>query len=140
MAKATPAEVKAVANKWLSRPALSLTYVPGERTEGGEARGGAVRADKATAAVAPDRYWNPALGDVGPDTGVGTATAIADRSQLPPVAALKEIDFPAIVRATLKNGMEVVFAQRPAVKTVPVPVSCDAGSAAHPHDTLGPHA
>src|SRR3546814_6846750 len=90
MAKATPEEVKAVANKWLSRPAFSLTYVPGERTEGGENRGGAVRADKATAAVAPDRYWNPALGDVGPDTGVGTATAIADRSQLPPVAALKD--------------------------------------------------
>src|SRR3546814_7662937 len=74
MAKATPAEVKAVANKWLSRPAFSLTYVPGERTEGGEARGGAVRANKASAAVAPDRYWNPALGDVGPDTGeIGSA-------------------------------------------------------------------
>src|SRR3546814_10061779 len=28
MAKATPEEVKAVANKWLSRPAFSLTYVP----------------------------------------------------------------------------------------------------------------
>src|SRR3546814_18325158 len=69
MAKATPAEVKAVANKWLSRPAFSLTYVPGERTEGGEARGGPVRANKARAEVAPDRYWNPAHGDVGPDTG-----------------------------------------------------------------------
>src|SRR3546814_19337329 len=120
MAKATPAEVKAVANKWLSRPVFSLTYVPGERTEGGEARGGAVRANKASAAVAPDRYWNPALGDVGPDTGVGAATSIADRSQLPPVANLTALAFPAIERTTLKNGIEVVFAHRDAVPTVQV--------------------
>src|SRR3546814_2609442 len=106
MAKATPAEVKAVANKWLSRPAFSLTYVPGERTEGGEARGGAVRANKESAAVAPDRYWNPAPGDVGPDTGVGAATSIADRSQLPPVANLTALDFPAIARTRSEEHTE----------------------------------
>jgi len=70
MARATPEQVRAVANKWLSRPAFSLTYTPGERTEGGEARGGAVTARKVAGAVQPDRYWNPALGDIGPDTGV----------------------------------------------------------------------
>src|SRR3546814_13309896 len=86
---------------------------------------GAVRANKASAAVAPDRYWNPALGDVGPDTGVGAATSIADRSQLPPVANLTALDFPAIERPTLKNGIEVVFAHRAAVPTVQVAVSCD---------------
>src|SRR3546814_15641600 len=67
LAKATPEQVKAAANKWLSRPAFSLTYTPGERTEGGENRGGAVVAAKGAPAVQPDRYWNPALGDVGPD-------------------------------------------------------------------------
>src|SRR3546814_6833264 len=137
MAKATPAEVKAVANKWLSRPVFSLTYVPGERTEGGEARGGAVRANKASAAVAPDRYWNPALGDVGPDTGIGAATSIADRSQFPSVTGLKALEFPEIERAKLKNGIEVVFARRTTVPTVNVQVSFDAGYAADPHSALG---
>jgi len=135
MAKATPAEVKAVANKWLSRPAFSLTYTPGERTEGGENRGGAVTAGKAGDFVQPDRYWNPALGDVGPDMGMGTS--IADRSQLPAVSDLKALDFPAIERARLKNGIEVVFAHRSAVPTVNVAVSFDAGYAADPHDALG---
>jgi zinc protease len=67
--------------KWLSRPAFSLTYTPGERTEGGENRGGAVTIGKVTAPRLwqPDRYWNPALGDVGPDTG--GASSFADRSQ-----------------------------------------------------------
>jgi len=137
MAKATPEQVKAVANKWLSRPAFSLTYTPGERTEGGESRGGAVTAGKVATAVEPDRYWNAALGDVGPDTGVSGATSIADRSQLPAVADLKALDFPAIERTKLKNGIEVVFARRATVPTVNVAVSFDAGYAADPHSALG---
>ncbi|PZQ24267.1 MAG: peptidase M16 [Sphingopyxis macrogoltabida] len=137
MAKATPEQVKAVARKWLSRPAFSLTYTPGERTEGGENRGGAVVAAKAAAPVAPDRYWNPALGDVGPDMGRGAATAIADRSTFPTVTDLKALEFPAIERATLKNGIEVVFAHRATVPTVNVAVSFDAGYAADPRDALG---
>jgi len=135
MAKATPEQVKAVAQKWMSRPAFSLTYTPGERTEGGENRGGAVTAGKVTAPVQPDRYWNEALGDVGPDTG--GAASFADRSQLPAVADLKALDFPAIERAKLKNGVEVVFARRTTVPTVNVAVSFDAGYAADPHSALG---
>ncbi|HWT41743.1 MAG TPA: pitrilysin family protein [Sphingopyxis sp.] len=135
MAKATPEQVKAVADKWLSRPAFSLTYTPGERTEGGENRGGAVTGGKVTAPVQPDRYWNEALGDVGPDTG--GASSFADRSQLPAVADLKALDFPAIERAKLKNGVEVVFARRTTVPTVNVAVSFDAGYAADPHSALG---
>lgn len=130
LAKATPEQTAAVARKWMSRPAFSLTYTPGERTEGGENRGGAVTAGKVSA-VAPDRYWNPELGDVGP------ATSFADRSQLPAVADLKALDFPAIERAKLKNGIEVVFARRATVPTVNVAVSFDAGYAADPRGALG---
>ncbi len=137
MAKATPEQVTAAARKWMSRPAFSLTYTPGERTEGGENRGGAVTAGKATEAVAPDRYWNPALGDIGPDTGIGDASFVADRSQFPAVAELKALDFPDIERAKLKNGMDVVFARRATVPTVNVAVSFDAGYAADPHSALG---
>ena len=137
MAKATPEQVTAAARKWMSRPAFSLTYTPGERTEGGENRGGAVTAGKQAEAVAPDRYWNPALGDIGPDTGIGVATSIADRSQFPAVADLTALDFPAIERAKLKNGMEVIFARRATVPTINVAVSFDAGYAADPHNALG---
>lgn len=137
MAKSTPEQVAAVARKWMSRPAFSLTYTPGERTEGGENRGGAVTAGKVTEAVAPDRYWNPALGDIGPDTGIGAAASIADRSQLPAVADLTALDFPAIERTKLKNGVEVVFARRTTVPTVNVAISFDAGYAADPHSALG---
>lgn len=135
LAKATPEQTAAIARKWMSRPAFSLTYTPGERTEGGENRGGAVTEGKMADAVAPDRYWNPALGDIGPDTGVGTS--IADRSQLPTVADLKALDFPAIERAKLKNGIDVLFARRTTVPTVNVAVSFDAGYAADPHNALG---
>ncbi len=135
MAKATPEQVKAVAQKWLSRPAFSLTYTPGERTEGGENRGGAVTTGKVSAPIQPDRYWNEALGDVGPDTG--GALSFADRSQLPAVADLTALDFPAIERTKLKNGVEVVFARRTTVPTVNVAVSFDAGYAADPHNALG---
>src|SRR3546814_15057296 len=104
MAKATPAEVKAVANKWLSRPAFSLTYVPGERREGGEARGGAVRGNKARAAGARDRDGKPAPRNVGPDTGVGEATVLAARPTHPPVPNLHTLDFHATPRTPHKNG------------------------------------
>lgn len=137
MAKSTPEQVAAVARKWMSRPAFSLTYTPGERTEGGENRGGAVTAGKVTEAVAPDRYWNAALGVIGPDTGIGAAASIADRSQLPAVADLTALDFPAIERTKLKNGVEVIFARRTTVPTVNVAVSFDAGYAADPHNALG---
>lgn len=142
MAKATPEQAKAAAQKWLSRPVFSLTYTPGERTEGGENRGGAFTADKVMAAkaatlVEPDRYWNPDLGDVGPDTGLGFATSVADRSQFPAVTDLKALEFPDIERTKLKNGIEVVFARRAAVPTVNVAVSFDAGYAADPRDALG---
>jgi len=99
LAKVTPEQAKAVADKWMSRPAFSLTYSPGERTEGGENRGGAFTDGKPVAAVSPDRYWNAALGDVGPDTGVGTATSIADRSsgagmsQIPILVTMPRLDW-----------------------------------------------
>src|SRR3546814_14430486 len=53
------------------------------------------------------------------------------------LAGLKALDFPAIERAKLKNGIEVVFARRATVPTVQVAVSFDAGYAADPHNALG---
>lgn len=136
MAAATPASVTAAMNKWLSRPVFALTYEPGERVAGGENRGGAVApataSDIKANPAAPEYYADPAFGEVvfGPQAQV-------DRSTFPPVGELKGLDFPAVERGKLKNGMEVVFARRATVPTVNVAVSFDAGYAADPKDALG---
>ncbi len=135
-AKITPAEVKATANKWLSRPVFALTIEPGARTEGGENRAGFVISPrnftKPDTNLRPEYYNNPEDG--------GTALlpyAAVDRSKLPEVGTLTALDFPAIERAKLKNGIEVYFARRAAVPTVQVSVSFDAGYAADPKSALG---
>ncbi len=136
LASATPAQVKAATGKWLSRPVFALTVEPGERTEGGENRGGAVIADtKPDVIVKPDRYWNTDLGDNGPS--VTQSSYAPDRSKLPDVGNLQGLDFPAIERGKLKNGMEVVFSRRATVPTVNIAVSFDAGYAADPKQALG---
>jgi zinc protease len=136
VAAANPAQVKAAMSKWLSRPVFSLTIEPGERTEGGENRGGAVVSDvKGQDIVAPDRYWNADLGDNGPS--IAQTNYAPDRSKLPDVGNLQSLDFPAIERGKLKNGMQVIFARRAAVPTVNMTISFDAGYAADPKSALG---
>ncbi len=132
IAATKPADVKAAAAKWLTRPAFSLTVEPGERTEGGEARGG-FYTNEATG-MRPAFYADPATPINGaPVSSVGAA----DRSKLPAVGDLAPLDFPAIQRATLKNGIPVYFAKRSEVPTVAVRISFDAGYAADPKSALG---
>jgi zinc protease len=135
-AKITPAEVKAAASKWLSRPVFSLIVEPGKRTEGGENRGGFV--------VSPASYTKPDIAlrpEYYSDSEEKPSTLLsyagADRSKLPEVGTLTALDFPTIERGKLKNGIEVYFARRAAVPTVQVNVSFDAGYAADPKSALG---
>lgn len=60
-----------------------------------------------------------------------------DRSSLPLVAASPDIDFPDFQRATLSNGMEVVFARRAAVPVVEMALQFDAGYASDKGGKLG---
>ncbi|RCU45311.1 insulinase family protein [Corallincola holothuriorum] len=53
-----------------------------------------------------------------------------DRSALPQVATTPDLVFPAVERATLKNGINVVFARRATVPVVNVALQFDAGYAA----------
>jgi zinc protease len=135
-AKITPAEVKAAASKWLSRPVFSLIVEPGKRTEGGENRGGFVVSPasytKPDIALRPEYYSDPEE-----KTSTLLSYAGADRSKLPEVGTLTALDFPTIERGKLKNGIEVYFARRAAVPTVQVNVSFDAGYAADPKSALG---
>ena len=124
-ARLTPAMVRDAMAKWLKRPVFALTVVPGERTAGGEARGG----DAALAPAAP----SPA-----PAAVASTAAATGpDRSTIPAGGDVPALDFPAIERTSLKNGIKVVFARRSAVPVVSVRVSFDAGYAADPMEARG---
>lgn len=167
-ATATPAQVQAAAQRWLSRPVFGLTYRPGARTDTGDGRGGAVRANPAAAAataLAPAFYRAPrsanerafagmapeaaplALqGQSAPATAPAPAPAAepapAPRQAItpPPLGELGALDFPAIERGRLRNGIPVYFARRATVPTVRVSVLFDAGNAADPRDRLGTQA
>lgn len=122
-AKLTPAAVRDAMAKWLKRPVFALTVVPGNRTGGGEARGG----DAALPPAAP-----------APAVMAAAATMVdADRSKIPSGGEVPTLDFPAIERTSLKNGIKVVFARRSAVPVVSVRISFDAGYAADPKDARG---
>jgi predicted Zn-dependent peptidase len=67
-----------------------------------------------------------------------SATAQVDRTTgLPDVTGETQLSFPNIERATLSNGLEVVFARRATVPVVNIAVSFDAGYAADANGTLG---
>ena len=155
-ASATPATVKAAAQKWLTRPVYALTVSPGEREAYEEAPSGTgahspayyrtPRPDEHPLAPMPARaFAEPqtapaAAPEVAPAARQGAGAAAragVDRSHFPPVGDVANIDFPDIQRARLGNGVEVVYARRNAVPVTRVAVSFDAGNAADPHSALG---
>jgi predicted Zn-dependent peptidase len=117
MARVTPEQVQAVANKWLGRPALTINVVPGEREAYQEAQ--------AVAAAAPAAA--PAA----------SAPVAGTRGALPQVGGVDDLDFPEVTRTRLSNGIEVVYAHREAVPVTRVLMSFDAGAAADPEGRLG---
>jgi predicted Zn-dependent peptidase len=129
----TPKSVQASAKKWLSRPVFSLIVEPGERTETGAERGGGIVSSGPEAQLfAPQFYRDPNSADavLQPQTAV-------DRSKLPEIGALAPLQFPAIERAKLSNGIEVYLTRRTAVPRFQVNVTFDAGYAADPKPALG---
>ena len=131
----TPAQVRAVTSKWLTRPAFALTVEPGTRTEGGEARGAFVTGGPDGSIPHPAYWRDPQL--AAPDAPVARSFADPDRTKLPPVGALASLTFPTIEHATLSNGIKVYLARRPAVPVLSVRVAFDAGYAADPAAARG---
>jgi predicted Zn-dependent peptidase len=123
-AAATPAQIKAAANKWLSRPVYALTVEPGERSPYEEAKAG----------VAGAQAGAPPPPPAAPST---PATAAALAAKLPPVGEFADLKFPAVQHIRLANGIDVAYAQRTAVPLTRIVVSFDAGNAADPKDKLG---
>ena len=126
LAALTPAEVKAALQQWLVRPAFTLAIVPGPRTERGEQMGGwgdeaAVPVKRAHARAEPARKPGP-------------------KRELPAIAPVGELAFPAVERAVLANGIPVTLARRSAIPKVLVSLNFDAGTAADRLDAPGTQA
>jgi zinc protease len=130
LAALKPGTVRAAAQKWLSRPVFSLTVEPGEREAYTEA--GSAAPSKVVALPTTFNYL-----DDGEAPPLAAPLSVADRSKFPEVGALAPLDFPAIERVKLSNGIPVYFARRAAVPKVQVQLSFDAGYAADPKDALG---
>lgn len=116
LAAVTPAAVREVMQRWLSRPAYTLTVEPGER----EAYENAAAAPSGATERAPVSDYQPTA-----------------RPAMPEIGQVPALDFPDVTRATLANGIEVVATQSARVPTTRVAVEFDAGWAADAADALG---
>ncbi|GGD57344.1 zinc protease [Aurantiacibacter arachoides] len=126
MAALTPAEVRGAMQRWLGRPAFTLTVEPGERTLDGGALGGWGDEDTMPAPAA--------------DTGAQVeVTRTGPERAYPEVAPVGELTFPAVEHATLANGIEVYLARRTVVPQVSLAMSFAAGSIVDPIGRAGVH-
>ena len=79
------------------------------------------------------RQWftdNVYVLEVHPYTRYETAVSTVDRSRLPDPGPDPEVNFPALQRATLSNGLKIILAERHAVPLVRFSLQVDAGFAA----------
>ncbi|BCT92338.1 zinc protease [Lysobacter helvus] len=125
--EATPADVQAAAKKWLSQGDYTLTVVPVKE-----------------APKIEDVAGLPASKDKPADIpGTSTASLKAtpgtvDRSKgVPEVTSFPDIKFPQVQRGKLKNGIEVVLAERHTVPTVGITLQFDGGYASDAGRKLG---
>ncbi|HJP99240.1 MAG TPA: pitrilysin family protein [Rhodanobacteraceae bacterium] len=124
---ATPAEVKAAADRWLSKGDYTLTVVPGKV----EAKDMATEAGRAAIPGRPADQLSP-RGDYT------VAKSDVDRSRgVPKVTAFPGLTFPKLQHGKLKNGIEVVLAERHSIPAVQVEALFDAGYAADQGRKLG---
>lgn len=112
-ANATPAAVQAAAKRWLGQGAYVQTVLPGERPAAEEVPPPPKVAAGAPPAKGPARMAEPAVG-------------------APPL-----LQWPAIERFTLANGLKVELARRTTVPLVRMLLSLDGGRAADERSQMG---
>ncbi|MFC4821479.1 M16 family metallopeptidase [Dokdonella ginsengisoli] len=116
-ASATPATVLAAARRWLARGDHTLLVTP-------EREASVADAPPLPPASAPDPV--PAM-----DAAYATrASGIDRRLGAPQVQHFPQVVFPEVRRARLRNGIEVVLAERAAIALTQVRLQLDAGIAA----------
>ncbi|MEP6938383.1 MAG: pitrilysin family protein [Rudaea sp.] len=118
---ATPASVLAAAQKWVARGDYTLVVKPGTPDP---SKDEAEIAGLPAAAGAPKPVLPPAH-------GFATVKSDLDRSKgVPVVAAFPDLTFPNLQRGKLKNGIEVVLAERHDIPVVQLRILFDSGYAA----------
>jgi len=125
--QATSADVQGVAKKWLAQGDYTLTVVPTKTAPKVE--------EVAGLPASPDRPADLA----GADTSRFTvAKSDVDRSKgVPEVGSFPDLSFPRVERGHLKNGIEVVLAQRHTIPVVSLAMQFDAGYASDAGAKLG---
>ncbi|HEY0625893.1 MAG TPA: pitrilysin family protein [Allosphingosinicella sp.] len=131
-AEATPTEVAGATREWLSRPVYALSVVPGEREGYEEASAG-----KASSATQAPRYFRTPEAGEQPLAPMPRSVVQTDRSRIPEVGPVNDLQFPDVERTTLSNGVRVAFARRATVPVVRVSLQFDAGYSADPTDREG---
>jgi predicted Zn-dependent peptidase len=124
---ATPDEVKAAADKWLSKGDYTLTVVPGkvDAKDAADIAGRAAIPGRPADKLSPAGDYKVTKSDV--DRGKG----------VPSVTAFPDLTFPNLQHGKLANGIEVVLAERHTIPVVQVEALFDAGYAADQGRKLG---
>ena len=104
-AAVTPTQVRDAMRQWLGRPVFAIRLEPGDRPPYEEAKG-------------------------PPPAKASDIKVASVKRQMPPAAPPEALDFPAVERTTLANGIKVTYAQRTAAPLTHVVLSFDAGFAA----------
>lgn len=117
-ASVTPAEVTAAMQRWLTRPVFDMTIAPGER----------------------EAYVEAAVAPSGADPVPAAEIQRVARDPMPSIGQVPDLEFPAVERTTLSNGLKVVYAQVDTVPVTRVGIDFDAGYSADRADRLGAQA
>ena len=122
IAAATPEQVRTVAAKWLGNPSHTFVVKPGTRTPLVE-----------EPSVTPAPLTIPR-----PDPKYTTTAVTVDRKMgIPQVSHYPPLMFPALQRARLNNGSEVVLAERHEIPVVELSYKFDGGYASDHGGKLG---
>jgi zinc protease len=120
---ATPQSVRDAAARWFGDNHLTLVITKG---------------DRAVPAEEPPAPPLPPLAAGAPDPKYTTVKTDVDRSKgVPPVTSFPDLKFPALERARLKNGLQVVLARRPGLPIVQARLEFAGGYAADPAGQQG---
>ncbi|MFC3551872.1 M16 family metallopeptidase [Lysobacter cavernae] len=119
---ASAKDLQAVGNQWLGHGSHTLVVVPGERTAIAE-----------EPAVTPAPLTLPAV-----DSKYTTTASTVDRSKgVPVTTSFPDLKFPALQRATLSNGTQVILAERHDVPVVQMSYLFNGGFTADRGHKLG---
>ena len=115
LAAVTPEQVKAAMQRWLTRPVYNQIVLPGER----------------------EAYVEAAATPSGATPAPAAEIQRVARDPAPQIGEVKNLDFPDVQRATLSNGIEVVYAQVDSVPVTRLALEFNAGISADSADKPG---